>query len=134
MMGERNKFGERVMGFFPLMFIRFSIHPISLPPHQLPPSSQTRTHPSHQTPKSLKMGLTKMCAKKKDLPLVTNGFELVFVFRVGLDAETGGQDELADCGAEAGEEGVEGLWRVRVLGFACGGKGVEKGEEGGEGG
>lgn len=31
------------------------------------------------------------------------------VGRVGLDAEGGGEDELADGGGEAGEEGVEGL-------------------------
>ena len=36
-------------------------------------------------------------------------FEFGLVFRVGLDAEGGGEDELADGCAEAGEEGVEGL-------------------------
>ena len=40
---------------------------------------------------------------------MTDGPELGFVFRVRLDAQTGWEDELADCGAEAGEEGIEGL-------------------------
>ena len=35
--------------------------------------------------------------------------EFGLVFGVGLDAEGGGEDELADGCAEAGEEGVEGL-------------------------
>ena len=45
----------------------------------------------------------------KGLPLMADGFEFVFVLRVGLDPEAGGEDELADCGAEAGEESIEGL-------------------------
>lgn len=35
------------------------------------------------------------------------------VLRVGLDAQRGSEDELADGGAEAGEEGVEGLKKHR---------------------
>ena len=42
-------------------------------------------------------------------PLMTDGSKLGFVFRVRLDAQAGREDELADRGAEAGEEGVEGL-------------------------
>ena len=42
-------------------------------------------------------------------PLMTNTLELRFVFRIRLDAQTGREDELAYCCAEAGEEGVEGL-------------------------
>ncbi len=41
--------------------------------------------------------------------LVGDGFEFSLVFRVGLDAQRGGEDKLANGRAEAGEEGVEGL-------------------------
>lgn len=47
--------------------------------------------------------------RKKNVPLVADGLEFIFVFWVGLDAQAGRQDELTDGGAEAGEEGVEGL-------------------------
>lgn len=40
---------------------------------------------------------------------MADGLEFVRVLRVGLDSETGCEDELTDCGAETGEEGVEGL-------------------------
>ena len=40
---------------------------------------------------------------------MTDGPKLGFVLRVRLDAQTGREDELAHRGAEAGEEGVEGL-------------------------
>jgi hypothetical protein len=42
-------------------------------------------------------------------PLVRDALELGLVLGVGLHAEGGGQDELADAGAEAGQESVEGL-------------------------
>lgn len=35
--------------------------------------------------------------------------KLLLILRVRLDAQAGREDELADGGAEAGEEGVEGL-------------------------
>ena len=35
--------------------------------------------------------------------------EIFLVRRVGLDSQAGGENELADGGAEAGEERVEGL-------------------------
>ena len=44
---------------------------------------------------------------------MTDGPKLGFVLRVRLDAQTGREDELADRGAEAGEEGVEGLFVAR---------------------
>lgn len=47
--------------------------------------------------------------KKKSSPLMTDALELLLVLRVRLDAQTGREHELADRGAEAGEEGVEGL-------------------------
>lgn len=52
---------------------------------------------------------------KRNIPLMANALELILVLRIGLDAQRGREDELADGGAEAGEEGVEGLgvW-VRV--------------------
>ena len=40
---------------------------------------------------------------------MTNTLKLGFILRIRLDAQTGREDELAHCGAEAGEEGVEGL-------------------------
>ena len=40
---------------------------------------------------------------------MTHAPELGLVVRVGLDAQAGREDELGDRGAEAGEEGVEGL-------------------------
>ena len=43
------------------------------------------------------------------IPFLAHALELAFVFGVGLDAEGGREDELTDCGAEAGEEGVERL-------------------------
>lgn len=54
---------------------------------------------------------------------MADGLELVFVRRIGLDSETGCEDELANGGGEAGEEGVEGLdfcrgKSKRQLGFA----------------
>ena len=45
-----------------------------------------------------------------NVPFRADSLELVFVFRVGLDAQASRQDELTDGGAEAGEEGVEWLW------------------------
>ena len=48
--------------------------------------------------------------KKRHSPLMTDGPKLGLVLRVRLDAQTGREDELADRGAEAGEEGVEGLF------------------------
>ena len=43
-------------------------------------------------------------------PLVAESLaELSLVGRVGLDAQRSCEHELADCGGEAGEEGVEGL-------------------------
>lgn len=41
---------------------------------------------------------------------MTNAAKLEPVLRVRLDAQTGREDELADGGAEAGEEGVKGLF------------------------
>ena len=41
---------------------------------------------------------------------MTDGPKLPFVLRVRLDAQAGREDELAHRGAEAGEEGVEGLF------------------------
>jgi hypothetical protein len=40
---------------------------------------------------------------------MTGILELGLVLRIGLQAQRDGQDELAHGGAEAGEEGVEGL-------------------------
>lgn len=37
-------------------------------------------------------------------------WEFFGVCGVGLDAQGGGEDELTDCGGEAGEECVEGLF------------------------
>ena len=37
--------------------------------------------------------------------------KLLHVFGVRLDAQRGGEDELTDGGTEAGEEGVEGLYK-----------------------
>ena len=45
----------------------------------------------------------------RNSPLMTDGPKLPFILRVRLDAQTGREDELAHRGAEAGEEGVEGL-------------------------
>lgn len=51
---------------------------------------------------------------QENVPLVADGLEFILVLRVGLDAQAGGQDELTDGGAEAGEEGVEGLGLVSL--------------------
>ncbi len=40
---------------------------------------------------------------------MTDAPELQLVLRIRLDAQTGREHELPDRGAEAGEEGVEGL-------------------------
>lgn len=37
--------------------------------------------------------------------------KLLHILGVRLDAQRGGEDKLADGGTEAGEEGVEGLYR-----------------------
>ena len=42
-------------------------------------------------------------------PLRTDTPEFRLIFWICLDAQAGCQDELADGGAKAGEEGVEGL-------------------------
>lgn len=42
---------------------------------------------------------------------MADAFELRLILRISLDAETSGEDELADSGAETGEEGVEGLYQ-----------------------
>jgi hypothetical protein len=42
--------------------------------------------------------------------LVRDALELDLVLRVRLHAQTGREHKLADGGAEAREEGVEGLW------------------------
>lgn len=47
--------------------------------------------------------------KVRKRPLMTDALELLLVLRVRLDAQTGREHELADRGAEAGEEGVEGI-------------------------
>ncbi len=46
---------------------------------------------------------------KRYIPLMANTLKLILILRVGLDAQRRRKDELADGGAEAGEEGVEGL-------------------------
>lgn len=75
---------------------------------------------------------------------MTDALKLRLVLGVRLDAEAGRQDELADRGAEAGQEGVEGLWppaggglEVSVLWYVVWvnwvrvkGKGKGKGREG----
>lgn len=43
------------------------------------------------------------------VPLVRDAAKVALVLRVGLDAQAGREDELADGGGEAGQEGVEGL-------------------------
>ena len=48
---------------------------------------------------------------------MTDGPKLPFILRVRLDAQTGREDELAHRGAEAGEEGVEGLISQRTLAY-----------------
>lgn len=47
--------------------------------------------------------------KIRKRPLMTNARELGLVLRVRLDAQAGREHELADRGAEAGEEGIEGI-------------------------
>ena len=47
--------------------------------------------------------------KEHHSPLMTDAPKLPLVLRVRLDPEAGREDELAHRGAEAGEEGVEGL-------------------------
>lgn len=63
--------------------------------------------------------------KIRKSPLMRNILKLLFIRRIRLDAQTGGENELADCGAEAGEEGVEGLFFFCLSAtIACfGGKG-----------
>lgn len=69
---------------------------------------------------------------------MTDALKLRLVLGVRLDAEAGRQDELADRGAEAGQEGVEGLWppaggglEVSVLYYVFVGRGWDgKGREG----
>lgn len=51
------------------------------------------------------------------VPLVGYAFELALVVRVRLDAQARGEHKLADGGAEAGKEGVEGLGGTRVSEF-----------------
>lgn len=43
-------------------------------------------------------------------PLLADAFELARVLRIRLDAQARREHELADCDAEAGEEGVERLY------------------------
>lgn len=52
--------------------------------------------------------------KIRKRPLMGNGLELGLVLWVGLDAQGSCEDKLADAGAEAGEEGVEGLGKQHV--------------------
>ena len=47
--------------------------------------------------------------------------KLLGIFRVGLDAQTGREDELADSGRETGEESIEWLYERIVR---CEKKGV----------
>jgi hypothetical protein len=47
--------------------------------------------------------------KIRKSPLMRNALKVHLVLRVGLHAQRDGEDELADAGAEAGEEGVEWL-------------------------
>lgn len=54
---------------------------------------------------------TRERAKQKNSPLVPDAGKLCPVGRVRLHAQAGRQDKLTDGGAEAGEEGVERLWR-----------------------
>lgn len=42
---------------------------------------------------------------------MADALELRLILRVSLDAETSGEDELADGGAETGKKGVEGLYQ-----------------------
>lgn len=41
---------------------------------------------------------------------MADALELCLILRVGLDAETSREDELADGSAKAGKESVEGLY------------------------
>jgi len=52
-----------------------------------------------------------------DEPFIRNTLELSTVLWVRLHAQRGCEDELTDCLAEAGEEGVEWLLRVGLLVF-----------------
>ena len=54
---------------------------------------------------------------RRNPPLMTNALKLLFVLRIRLDPQTGREHELPDRGAEAGEEGVEGLVPQDVLAF-----------------
>lgn len=47
--------------------------------------------------------------KIRKRPLMRDALETSLVLGVGLDAERRRKHELADAGAEAGKEGVEGL-------------------------
>ena len=49
-----------------------------------------------------------------NIPLVRDALELGLILGIRLQAQTGREDELADGGAEAAQEGVEGLVRFRM--------------------
>jgi len=61
-----------------------------------------------------------MCKKPRALyiPFLRHRLKLRLVLRVRLDPQRGREHELADCGAEAGEEGVEGLLRGKEMGVS----------------
>lgn len=48
--------------------------------------------------------------KERNSPLMADALELRLILWICLDAETSREDELADGSAEAGKEGVEGLY------------------------
>lgn len=75
----------------------------------------------HRLPTNIFGSRTVVCVGGRgggDVPLMADALELIFVLRVRLDPQTGGQDELANGGAEAGEEGVEWLWGRKWEGLA----------------
>ena len=47
--------------------------------------------------------------RQQNSPLMTNAPKLALILRIRLDPQAGREHELPDRGAEAGEEGVEGL-------------------------